>query len=306
MLLRDRLNRRAAAFLIVPAVIVTACGGPTTQSSTGGANNVPPSSAATTADPSAVALVPAAIKAKGAIVVAADASYAPDEFFGPDGSTVMGVDADLAQALGKVLGLKVQVSNVTFANIIPGLQTNKYDLGMSSFTDSKDREKQVDFVTYFTAGTSFFVKASGGPDIKSLNDLCGHHVSVESGTTEQTDAQMQATACTSAGKTLDVQAYPDQGSANLALTSGRADVGMADSPVAAYQVQQSNGAFKVSGPSYGNAPYGIAIPKGNGMAPAILAAVKDLMASGAYKAILKKWNVEPGAISNPQINGATS
>ena len=73
------------------------------------------------------------------------------------------MDADLAKALGAVLGLKVKVVNATFDAIIPGLAAGKYDLGMSSFTDTKAREKVVDFVTYFSAGTSFYVKASGGP-----------------------------------------------------------------------------------------------------------------------------------------------
>jgi polar amino acid transport system substrate-binding protein len=301
MLFTDLLNRRAAAILIAPALLLAACGGGTSSPSSSSG------SAGETADAAAAGKVPSAITSKGTLTVAADASYAPDEFIGSDGSTVVGMDADLAAALATVLGLKVQVVNVKFDNIIPGLASGKYDLGMSSFTDTKVREKTVDFVTYFTAGTSFFVKKSGGPNIQALGDLCGHHVSVESGTTEQTDAQGQATACTSGGKgALDVQVYPDQNSANAALSSGRADVGMADSPVAAYQVKQSNGTFAVSGPSYGNAPYGIALPKGNGMSAPLLQAVKDIMADSTYTNILKKWGIENGAITNPQINGATS
>jgi polar amino acid transport system substrate-binding protein len=300
MLFTDLLNRRAAAILIAPALLLAACGGGSTPSTSS-------SSAGATADAAAAAKVPSAITSKGTLMVASDASYAPDEFIGTDGTTVVGMDADLAAALATVLGLKAQVVNVKFDNIIPGLASGKYDLGMSSFTDTKVREKTVDFVTYFTAGTSFFVKKSGGPNIQSLNDLCGHHVSVESGTTEQTDAQTQATACTGGGKAaVDIQVYPDQNSANAALSSGRADVGMADSPVAAYQVQQSNGTFALSGQSYGNAPYGIAVPKGNGMAAPLLQAVKDIMADGTYATILKKWGIQNGAITNPQINGATS
>ena len=299
---------KAVAVFAVPAMAVAACGSSnnTTASGGGAGASSSSSSAAATADAAAAALVPAAVKSKGTLLVAADASYAPDEFVASDGSTVVGMDADFAKAIGVVLGLNVKVSNVTFDNIIPGLQSNKYDLGMSSFTDTKEREKTVDFVTYFTAGTSFFVKASGGPNIQALTDLCGHKVSVEKGTTEETDAQGQATACTSGGKAaLEVQSYPDQSSANLALTSGRADVAMADSPVAAYQVKQSNGVFKLSGPSYGNAPYGIAIPKGNGMAQAVLAAVKDLMSNGTYSAVLNTWGIQSGAITSPTINGAS-
>jgi polar amino acid transport system substrate-binding protein len=251
------------------------------------------------------AMVPASIKAKGTLTVAADATYAPDEFIASNGHTVVGMDADLAQALGTELGLKVNVVNASFDTIIPGLAAGKYDLGMSSFTDTKARQKVVDFVTYFSAGTSFYVKASGGPAISDLASLCGRTVAVERGTTEQDDATAQSAKCKAAGKpTVNVSAFPDQNSANLAVSSGRAQVGMADSPVAAYIVKQSNGQFKLSGKAYGTAPYGIAIPKGNGMAKPVLAAVKALMANGTYKSILAKWGVTEGAISDPKINGA--
>ena len=105
---------------------------------------------------------------------------------------------------------------------------------------------------------------------------------------------------------MKVSAFPDQNAANLAIASGRAQVGMADSPVAAYIVKQSHGQFKLTGKAYGTAPYGIAIPKGNGMAKPILDAVKFLMKNGTYKSILAKWGAQGGAISNPTINGATS
>src|SRR5665213_1101755 len=85
--------------------------------------------------------VPAAYKTKGTLTVAADATYAPNEFIASNGKTVIGMDADLAKALGIVMGLKVKVVNATFDSIIPGLASHKYDIGMSSFTDTKAREK---------------------------------------------------------------------------------------------------------------------------------------------------------------------
>ena len=81
---------------------------------------------------------------------------------------------------------------------------------------------------------------------------------------------------------------------------------MADSPVAAYQVKQSNGQFKLVGKPYGTAPYGIAMPKGSGLPKALLDALKVLMSDGKYRAILQKWGVTEGAISKPTINGAIS
>lgn len=300
-------SRRSLAVIaaagLAGLLTLAGCGSSSTSSSSGGGGG----SATTSGGASTSIQVPAAIKAKGTLVVAADASYAPNEFVDTDGTTVIGMDADLAKALGQVLGLQVSVQNVKFDNIIPGLASGKYDLGMSSFTDTKDRENTVDFVTYFSAGTSFFVKASGGPSINTLDDLCGHNVSVEKGTTQLDDATKQDGTCKSAGKPgVNVLSFDDQNGANLALSSGRAEVSMADSPVAAYQVKQSNGTFKLSGQSYGTAPYGIAIPKGNGMAQPVLAAIKLLMSNGQYKQILDKWGIASGAISNPTINGATS
>ena len=105
---------------------------------------------------------------------------------------------------------------------------------------------------------------------------------------------------------MKVSVFPDQNAANLAISSGRAQVGMADSPVAAYIVKKSNGQFKLTGKVYGTAPYGIAIPKGSGLDKPILAALKVLMKDGHYKAILTKWGIQEGAITNPKINGAIS
>jgi polar amino acid transport system substrate-binding protein len=266
------------------------------------------SSAASSVDSAAAKLVPAKIKAKGTVVVAEDASYAPDEFIGSDGHTVVGMDADLAKAIFPLLGLKVNVVNAVFGTIIPGLSSGKYDVGMSSMTDEKSREKQVNFVDYFKAGTSFFVKASGGPKITNLDSICGLTVSVEAGTTELDDATAQKAKCTKEGKKPDsVLPFPTQSNANLALASGRAQVGMADSPVAAYQVKKSNGEFKLVGQSYGVAPYGIAVPKQDGtLNKAILLALKDLIKSGKYASILSQWGVQAGSDLQPKLDGAIS
>ena len=298
-------NRRVfttIAALASAAALIGGCG-----SSGGGSEATSTPASGTAKNAAAAAQVPAAIKAKGTLRVAADATYPPNESVAANGKTVVGMDADLAKAIGAALGLKVAVVNGTFDSIIPGLASGKYDLGMSSFTDTKEREKTVDFVTYFTAGTSFYVKARGGPAIGGLADLCGQKVAVEKGTTQAADVTAQSKKCVAAGKpAVKLSVFPDQNGANLAISSGRADIGMADSPVAAYQVAKSNGQFKLVGKPYGTAPYGIAIPKGNGMAKPVLTGLKALMADGRYAAILKKWGVQDGAISDPQINGAVS
>jgi polar amino acid transport system substrate-binding protein len=281
-------------------VLMTGCGG-------NGASSTSPTAAGKGVDQKIVAELPAAIKAQGTLTVATDATYAPNEFIGANGKTIEGMSPDLGHALGQLMDLDFHFVNASFDSIIPGLSSGKYDLGFSSFTDTKEREQVVDFVTYFSAGTSFYVQAAGGPTINSLADLCGHSVGVERGTIQADDTTKQSTECKAAGKPgVDVHVYPDQNAANLAISSGRQEVGMADSPVAAYIVKKSNGQFKLTGQPYNTAPYGIAVPKGNGMAKPLLDAMKELIADGTYAKILKKWGTQAGAITNPVINGAIS
>lgn len=284
------------AALVAMSMLLVACGSDKksdTTSSTPAADTTATTAGSTIAVPD---------KFKGTTLqVATDASYAPNEFFDKDGKTVVGMDVDLINAIGAELGLKTNVQNVPFDNIIPGIKAGKYQVGISSFTVTKERQQTVDFVSYFTAGSSFYVKTDGGPDVTSLADLCNHSVAAQKGTVQADDATAQSKKCK-----VDVSIFPDQNGVNLALKSGRSQIAMADSPVAAYAVKQSNGAFKLVGQSYDNAPYGIALPKDSGLAEPIQAALKAIMANGEYKQILTKWGVEAGAITDPVINGATS
>lgn len=291
-----RYGRLVLASIAAVAVSITvaACGSDSSSTSTSSST---PSGTVTTAGGATIS-VPAELKGKP-VVVATDASYAPSEFFDKDGKTIIGFDADLAKAIGQKLGLDFKVQNAGFDGIIPGLAAGKYGVGMSSFTDNKTRQKTVDFVDYFTAGTSFYIKQGGTP-VDSIEGLCGKSVGVEKGTTQQDDAEAQAKKCK-----VDVQVFPDQNGVNLALSSGRVDVAMADSPVAAYQVKQSNGKFVLSGKSYGDAPYGIAVPKNSPLLKPIQEAVAALIADGTYQKILTQWGVQDGAIKSATINAGT-
>jgi polar amino acid transport system substrate-binding protein len=299
--------KRLVARIGVPALTIVAlagCGSSNTSTTT--------STATTATTPSTVnaaiaAQVPAAIKSKGTLLVATEAQYAPNEFIAPDGHTIIGMDPDLMKALGAVMGLKVEMINSNFETIIPGLADGRYDVGASSFTDTKEREKTVDFVDYYSAGISFYAKSTTSPGVNELGDICGKTVAVEKGTVEQEEAEAQSKKCAHEGKSsVTVLSFPGQNAVNLAVSSGRAELGMADSPVVAYQIKQSDGQFKLIGKSYAFAPYGLAIPKNSGMDKPILAALKVLMANGKYLQILTKWGIQSGAINNPQINGAKS
>ncbi|MGA8296506.1 MAG: ABC transporter substrate-binding protein [Acidimicrobiales bacterium] len=242
--------------------------------------------------------VPASLRSK-TLTVAMDATYAPDEYI--QNGKIVGMDADLAKAISQVLGLKIKLQDATFATIIPGMLSGRYDIGMSSFTDTRAREKQVSFVDYFSAGEAFYVLHSSKIVVNGLAGLCGHTVGVESGTTEQSDANNQAKKCK-----VTVDPYGTQSEANVAVSSGRAQIGFADSQVAAYIVAQSHGVFKLSGKAIEVAPYGIALPKKTGLVTPVLGAVNALIHDGIYLKILQKWGIAPGAITKAVVNGATS
>jgi polar amino acid transport system substrate-binding protein len=283
-----------AAAVVSLALVAAACGSSkatTSPPTTAGAGAGSP----TTVSPTQV---PAKYAASG-LNVAMDATYPPDEFV--QGGQIVGFDADLIKAIAQTLNVKATLVNATFATIIPGLLDGKYDVGNSSFTDNKTREQQVDFVTYYSSGEGYYVNASSTATFNGLASLCGHSVAVESGTTEQTDAETQAKMCH-----VTVLTFADQNQANLAVSSGRAQVGFLDSQVAGYVVSISHGQFKLVGTPFSTAPYGFALPKNSGLAPPFLAAVKTLMANGTYIRILTKWGAQAGAITNPQINGAAS
>ena len=307
-MMKNRRTRRVAAALVAVALGAAACSSSSTSSSTTAKSSLPTTVIPTQAKVATVAaLVPASVASAGQVTFAMDASYPPDEFIAPGTNTIVGMDADLGKAIAEVMGLKPVEKNVTFDAIIPGLAAGKYDIGLSSFTDTLARQKVVDFVDYFQAGEAFYVKADSMTNFIALTSLCGHSVAVESGTVEETDGKQANTDCKAAGKGgVTVQSFSDQNAVNLAVSSGRADVGFADSQVAGYVVAQSNGAFKLSGEAFAVAPYGIACPKGNGMAQAVAAAVSELMNNGTYAKILKKWGVESGAVNGVALNGATS
>jgi polar amino acid transport system substrate-binding protein len=273
---------------------------------------VTPAKVSAAKDSAAVALVPANIKSKGTLTVAADASYPPNEFL-DSGGAIVGMDVDLGNALGQVLGLKTHFVNASFDGILAGLAAHKYDLGMSSFTDTKERQQTVNFVTYFTAGTSIMAKKCNPLNITSETGLCGKKVGAENGTVQLESLQKNESGsvvaqCKAAGKPAPVASgYPNQSNVNTALQAGRIQSYLADTPVVDYAVKANPDLFQKVGKTTDVAPYGIAIPKDTGtMDKAVLAALKKLMSGGQYLTILKAWGVQSGAISNPTINGATS
>ena len=238
------------------------------------------------------------------LVVGVNVPYSPNEFLDSN-NKVIGFDVDLLDAVAKQAGYKTEYRQADFDKIVPAVAGGTYDIGMSSFTDNKQREQTVDFVDYFSAG---YLWASPTGKTVDPNNACGLTVAVQSTTTEQTD-QLPALskACTSAGKpAIKVLSYKSQDDATNAVVLGKADAMSADSPVTAYAIKQSGGKLQQAGDITEAAPYGWPIKKGSPLVQQIQSALQTLMSNGTYDTICKKWGVESGEIKSPVINGATS
>jgi polar amino acid transport system substrate-binding protein len=297
---------RTALVAVVATLSLAGCGSSSSAGSGGGSSPAASSSAAQpspTKDGALAAMVPAAITSSGTLTIGTDASYAPSEFMAADGKTVIGFDADLARALGSVLGLKVDLQNAPFGTLVEGIKSGKFDLGMSSFTINADREQQVDMVSYFSAGTSWAV-GTGNPTGLTPDAACGKKVAVQKDTVQVADVTARSKACTAAGKqAITIEQFPLQSDATSAVVTGKDDGLLADSPVVAYAIKQTAGKLQATGSMYDSAPYGVAVPKGMGQyTKAIQGAMQELMTNGTYTEILKRWNVDSGAVTTAAIN----
>jgi polar amino acid transport system substrate-binding protein len=299
----SRRWRRGAllGLVMVVAMVAAGCGD---DSDTGGGTTETTAGAAPTVDEALAAKVPDTIKSDGKLVIGTDSSYPPNEFLDTDGKTVIGWDVDLFNAIGAKLGLKTEWQSAVFDAIIPGIGSGKYEIGVSSFFITDERKKQVDMVSYYNVGTQWLTK-KGNPSGIQPDAACGKKVAVQTNTAQDTDdlAKRQE-KCKSEGKpAITVDRYQRQDQATASVVSGKDDATLADSPVMAYAVKQTNGQLELLGDVYDTYNYGIVLKKGQTeFAQAVADAVKALVADGTYKTILEKWGVQAGAIDNPAVN----
>lgn len=296
----------AAAVLTAGALALTGCVNNSKNSNNAGSA---PTSSKTVGEISkndaAAALLPDSIKSAGKLNVGINVPYQPNEYKDSSGK-IIGWEVDFLDGVAKELGLTTNYVESGFDTIIPSVKGAKFDVGMSSFTDNKEREAQVNFINYYTAGMQWAAPAGKTVD---PNNACGLTVAVQTGTTEQTDdLPAKSAACTKAGKkAITIIKIDDQDQVNQAVILGKADAFDADSPITEYAVKQSSGKLQLAGDIYGAAPYGLAVAKNNsGLQQALQKAIQAMMDDGTYKQILSKWGVESGAIPQATINGASS
>ncbi|NQW72577.1 MAG: ABC transporter substrate-binding protein [Actinobacteria bacterium] len=301
---------RTACITVSAAALVlglAACGGSSTAEPSAAAPAASAPAAAAGVDAAAVALLPAGIADDGALTVGMEVAYPPFGYKDTDNVTPIGFDVDLATEMANRLGLKLVIVDAAFDSIIPSLASNRYEAGVSAFSITPERQKEVDFVTYFQSGDSALV-LTGNPKGLSLDTkLCGVKTAVLKGSTQEVVTVPAIDADCKAGGLAPIEVLSLGGSEELplALQSGRADVALADSGNAAYVAQNSAGAFEIAvGPLINSGPGGMVFKKGGGMAEAVSAALQGLMDDGTYGAIADKWGLSSGKVTTATINEA--
>lgn len=298
------------AAVATTALALTACGSDSLSQSSSSSASSTSSASAPSVDPALVAKLPAKIKDAGTISIGTDATYQPNEYLDADGKTVIGMDVDLFDAVMAKFGIKTQWVPSAFDAIILGVQSGKYDIGVSSFTINPEREAQATMVSYFKAGTQW-VTQKGNPKGINPDDACGKSVSVQKGTVQaDVDIPKRQEACKAAGKpAINVLTDADQAKVTASVQSGKADAMLVDLPPAIAAVDSTGGTLELLGEQYDSAPYGYVLTKdaaGVAFGEAIVEALKQLKADGTYDQILTKWKTEGGAISDFAVNPTVS
>ncbi|NSC23841.1 ABC transporter substrate-binding protein [Streptomyces albus subsp. chlorinus] len=261
------------------------------------------------------AKLPQKIRDKGVIQVGTDAAYKPMEY--KEGADIVGLDVDLANAMGKKLGVRFQFTNGTFDGLITSMQTGRFDMIMSAMTDTKDRQeglddkgkkagKGVDFVDYLSAGSSILVRKGNPEKIDSVDQMCGRKVATQRGTTSHEILKKQTRKCVGDGKgKIDVEAYDTDDEARVRLKTGAVVADVSDFPVAA-NAAKTGGDFEVVGDQMESAPYGMAVSKDNReLRDALRAALDAIIEDGSYKQALEKWGVQDGGVKKAAINAGS-
>lgn len=258
-------------------------------------------------DEALAARLPAKIKEAGVITIGSDTAYAPWEYLSEkDGQTPEGIDVDIANAIGRKLGVKIDFQTSAFDAILPALGT-KYDLGISAFTISNERMKVVNFISYFDSGSLWVVKA-GNPDKFDAADFCGRKIAIQSGSWHETAVQAENETCKKSGKAeMEILPFGTQTEALTRVAAGGAEATISGSSTLAYAVKQSDGRLETMQPAAGvlgeRGPNGIAVAKADTELTQLVAdTVNALIADGTYQALFDSWGVGMEAVKQAVVN----
>lgn len=224
------------------------------------------------------------VKKAGVLKIGLEDSFPPMEFRDSK-NTLQGFDVDMANAIGKKLGVKTEFVSTDFSGIILALNSGKFDAIISGMSITDERKKQIDFSeAYVMAGQIVIVKDEN-TEVKSVSDLKGKTVGVELGTTGEKSASKLSGL-------KEVKKYDKATEALQDLAAGRIDAVIIDEPVGRYYVTNAskNGKYKVLSEKLTSEPMGIGFRKGDKeLEEAVQKAVNELKKDGTMSKISTKW-----------------
>ncbi|MFJ5232740.1 ABC transporter substrate-binding protein [Kitasatospora sp. NPDC088391] len=254
------------------------------------------------------ALVPDEVRRRGTLRVAASVgSVPPLGFYATDDRTVIGTEPDIAYLIGDVLGLKVELDPVSWENVFVGLDSGKYDAGITNVTVTEARKEKYDFATYRLDILGFEAKKGGSWKVKGPADVAGHTIGVSSGTNQEKLLLAWNDQNVKAGlKPVDVKYYQNASDYYLALGSGRIDAWLGPNPSGAFHAAQT-GETEIIG-TYSGAgdtvlgKIAATTKKDNGLVKALNGAVNEVIKNGTYGQVLKRWGLDNEAVPTSEIN----
>ena len=215
--------------------------------------------------------------AKTKLVVATSPDFPPFESL--EGGEVVGIEVDILNKIAEKLGMELDIQQMDFDSVIPGVQAGKFDVGMSGITVTDKRKKNVDFSSvYFMAAQAIVVTADSG--ITGKADLEGKKVSVQTGTTAEE-------YCMSNG--YEVLAFTANNDAAAALTAGKVDAWVVDNEVALAMAPELG--LTVLDEAMTSEPYAFAFQKGSELVASFNEALDALLADGTIEQIFQQYGV---------------
>lgn len=224
-------------------------------------------------------------EAKETLVLATSADFPPYEYY--EGQEVVGIDAEIAKALGEKLGYDVQIEDMNFDSIIPSIVSGKADIAMAGLTVTPERQESVDFTDSYATGVQVVIVKEDS-DITSVDDLfaegANHTVGVQTATT----GDLYTTGDIEGEGLGTVERYTKGADAIAALTSGKIDCVVIDNEPAKAFVAANEG-LKILDTEYITEDYAIALAKDSELTESINTALQELKDDGTVQSIIDKY-----------------
>ena len=227
-----------------------------------------------------------AASTSGKLTMATEATFPPYEYY--DGDAIVGIDVEVAQAIAAKLGMELEVTDIAFDSIIPGVQTGKYDMGMAGMTVTDERKEQVNFSDSYATGVQVVIVKDDSP-ITSVDDLFADGASTVVGTQAGTTGFIYATSDIEDAGLGTVKSFGKTTDAVEALKNGQVDCVVLDNEPAKALVAANEG-LHILDTEYAVEDYAIAIAKENtDLLEKVNKALSELTADGTLQSIVDKY-----------------